>query len=53
MTGIMAGANISGLLRDPAENIVVGTFSVIGLSTVVYCVMVFLRGYDKPHNFTK
>ena len=35
------GANISGLLRDPAENIVVGTFSAIGLSTVVYCVMAF------------
>ena len=44
VTGIMAGANISGLLRDPAENIVVGTFSAIGLSTVVYCVMAFFCG---------
>eukprot|EP00943_MAST-04B_sp_MAST-4B-sp1_P005173 g5173.t1 len=44
VTGIMAGANISGLLRDPAENIVTGTFSAIGLSTVVYALMAFFCG---------
>ena len=44
VTGIMAGANISGLLRNPSENIVVGTFSAIGLSTVVYAIMAFFCG---------
>ena len=44
VTGIMAGANISGLLRDPAKNITVGTFSAIGVSTVVYSIMAFMIG---------
>jgi amino acid transporter len=44
VTGIMAGANISGLLKDPANNIVQGTFLSIGISTVVYSIMAFIIG---------
>ena len=44
VTGIMAGANISGLLRDPSRNIVKGTFWAIGVSTVVYLIMAFFVG---------
>lgn len=40
----MAGANISGLLKDPAKNIVEGTFLSVGISTVVYCVMSIIIG---------
>ena len=44
VTGIMAGANISGLLRDPSVNIPKGTFYAIFHSTVVYCLMAFVCG---------
>ena len=44
VTGIMAGANISGLLKDPANNIVQGTFLSIGISTLVYSAMAFIIG---------
>ena len=44
VTGIMAGANISGMLKDPAKNITVGTFSAIGVSTLVYMLMAFFIG---------
>lgn len=44
VTGIMAGANISGLLRNPSSDIPKGTFHAIGWSTIVYCIMAFLVG---------
>ena len=44
VTGIMAGANISGLLQNPSENIPKGTFTAIFHSTIVYCFMAFLIG---------
>ena len=44
VTGIMAGANISGLLRNPSKNIPKGTFAAISHSTVVYCILAFLLG---------
>jgi solute carrier family 12 (sodium/potassium/chloride transporter), member 2 len=44
VTGIMAGANISGDLTNPSKAIPLGTFASIGLSTVVYLIMTVLVG---------
>lgn len=38
-TGILAGANISGELRDPRRSIPVGTMSAIAISFVVYVLL--------------
>ena len=44
VTGIMAGANISGMLKDPAKDIGKGTFWAVGLSTIVYIMLVIVTG---------
>merc|ERR1719334_2470461 len=44
VTGIMAGANISGDLRNPSSDIPKGTLSAIGVSTVVYMAMAVFVG---------
>lgn len=43
-TGILAGANISGDLKDPQKSIPKGTLLAILISTLTYVVMVLVAG---------
>lgn len=43
-TGILAGANISGDLKDPQKSIPKGTLLAILISTLTYVAMVLLTG---------
>eukprot|EP00968_Pinguiococcus_pyrenoidosus_P005014 scaffold325_cov230-Pinguiococcus_pyrenoidosus.AAC.6 len=45
VTGIMAGANISGDLKDPAAAIPKGTLLSIGTSTLIYLLMALFLGW--------
>lgn len=40
-TGIMAGANLSGVLEDPRKNIPRGTLSAMGVALVVYLLLAY------------
>ncbi|SFI39040.1 Amino acid transporter [Tindallia magadiensis] len=50
VTGIMAGVNMSGDLKDPERAIPLGTFASIGFSTLIYAAIAFLLAGSVSRN---
>ncbi|MGI6087701.1 MAG: amino acid permease [Kiritimatiellia bacterium] len=44
VTGIMAGINMSGNLRNPARSLVYGTFAAVGTGALIYFIEIVLYG---------
>jgi solute carrier family 12 sodium/potassium/chloride transporter 2 len=56
VTGVMAGANMSGDLKDPRRNIPIGTISSVILTTVIYLSLIGVAAviatpYELAHNY--
>jgi len=52
-TGILSGANRSDILRNPARNIIQGTFGAICFSLCMYVSMMFLWGAVAPSEYLR
>jgi amino acid transporter len=53
LTGMFAGANMSGVLERPEKSIPRGTLSAIVLSSTVYCLVILAVGCSVPRDTLK